>query len=85
MRVSVRFAVTAAGAAVVGMSGFGAAGAAASTDSRTRCAARPSAPGYIEAENAQPGSTGWMYATKQDSALQAYANVTSAACGQLVA
>lgn len=84
MRVSVRFAVTAAVAAVVGMSGFGAAGAAASTDSRTSCAARPSAPGYIKAENAQPGSTGWMYSTRKDSALQAYANVTSAACGQMV-
>lgn len=84
MRVSVRFVVSAVVAAMVGMSGFAASGASASPTSGTRCPGRPSAPGYVRAENARPGSTGWMYSTTRNTGLQAYANVTSASCGDLV-
>lgn len=84
MRVSVRFAITASVAAVVGMSGLTVAGASASTTPVNACKAQPSAAGYVKAENAKPGSTDWMYSTTRNTGLEAFANVTSASCGQMV-
>ncbi|WP_412735307.1 N,N-dimethylformamidase beta subunit family domain-containing protein [Krasilnikovia sp. MM14-A1259] len=48
------------------------------------CAARPTAAGYVKAENRRPGSAGWNYSTRVDTGLQAFANTASASCGQLV-
>ena len=84
MRASVRFAITVAVATAVGMSGLGMAGANASTTAVTACQTRPSAAGYVKAENAKPGSTGWMYSTTRNTGLEAFANLTSASCGQML-
>ena len=48
------------------------------------CGGYPTKSGYIRAENDHPGGTGWRYAARRDTGLQAYADTTSAVCGQAV-
>ncbi|GAB1692047.1 N,N-dimethylformamidase beta subunit family domain-containing protein [Krasilnikovia sp. M28-CT-15] len=85
MRARARVALAAAVPALLGMSGLGAAATAtAASAARVACAARPTAAGYVRAENRRPGSTGWRYTARADTGLAAYADTTSARCGRTV-
>ncbi|BFU44878.1 N,N-dimethylformamidase beta subunit family domain-containing protein [Krasilnikovia sp. MM14-A1004] len=85
MRVRARVALTAVVSVLVGLSGFGAATtASAATAAPVKCAARPTAAGYVKTENRRPGATGWQYNARAVTHVEAFADTTSARCGQTV-
>ncbi|RZU54517.1 hypothetical protein EV385_6468 [Krasilnikovia cinnamomea] len=85
MRVLARVAFAVAVSSLVAMSGFVATiTASAAAAAPVPCKARPTATGYVKAENRRAGSTGWRYTARVKTRLQAFADVTSVRCGNSV-